>query len=302
MKTINIMLQSIVVASVLLYCTPCIAAPIDSSQYTIIPIRFISNLPVIRVKVNDFYTNLVVDTGTTRVNATLSKPVLDNSSAKYIGVIPDSSMMNYLHQKFPYKKYTIKRITIGDFDLKNITVIEFPGMNFFSDGKTAIPLLLNNGTIGVETLKHYSVIFDYPKKRMILIQGKKSLKEYDVEHWNKVKFFYGKSGAVFTKGTVGHATVNILWDTGNSFATVNKSIAKKLGKVESCPDNVESHDPKCVMLKIANLDIDGKNYGRQTLLVHSSSPEDDISLGWSFLKNHQVYFDFKNRIMAIKTQ
>src|SRR3990167_6594754 len=102
MKATNIFLRSIVVIYALSYCTSCTPEPVESNQYTIVPIKFISNLPVISVKINDLYTDLTVDTGTTRVNAMLSKPVLNNSSAKYVGIIPNAYMVNYLSQKFPY--------------------------------------------------------------------------------------------------------------------------------------------------------------------------------------------------------
>src|SRR3990167_7815827 len=102
MKTINILLGSLVVIYVLSNYTSCTAEPAEFNQYTIVPIKFISDLPVISVKINNLYTDLMVDTGTTRVNAMLSKPVLNNSSAKYVGIIPNAYMVNYLSQKFPY--------------------------------------------------------------------------------------------------------------------------------------------------------------------------------------------------------
>jgi hypothetical protein len=257
----------------------------------VVPIHFYQNEPVAEVRLNGYQSNLIIDLGTTTADAMILKRTLDAAHATYLGVIPGCYMTNFRGNKFACKQYMIKKFQLGGVTLNHINVIEFPGIGYFTNDPKGISAMLNNGTIGIELLKKFNVLFDYHRNQMILISKNKSLRTLTTG-WTAIPFYYGKSGNVLLKGKLNTTPVVMMLDTGNSASTISADLVDKykFGRLNA---NKE-------MTKINDVMVGLHHDQDQFLLIRNSNKEADVSLGAPFFSTHLVYLDFKNSRMYIK--
>ena len=265
-----------------------------ASNYSILPLQFFSHEPVAKIRLNGYQTNLIVDLGTSDFDLLLSKRLLDKSRAKLIKIDDKNFLINYRRQKYPIKYYLISNTQLGDLKLKNLSAIQFPGMNFFSDQSERHSTVLDNGTIGINLLKKFNVIFDYAHHRMVLIKNDNFFKKYKVDKWVKIPIYYAASGNILTKGSINNLPVRIILDTGNNASSMSAHFANKLKTLNKNQYlKVNEHNI------VSDLAIYNYHLGTQSFQIHNTQPEADISLGWYFFSNHRVYFNFKGMYMAI---
>ncbi len=266
----------------------------ESSSYSVIPLKFYSREPIAKIFINGVATNLIVDLGTSSFDLMLSKQVLTRSGAKLSSIDNKNFFSNYRRQKYPIKTYSITQVQLGDYKLHNLSALGFPGMGFFSDDPAKLSPILNNGTIGVNLLKKFNIIFDYQHHKMVLIKNNAQINEYKVDEWKRIPIYYA-SDNILTRGSIGKVPVRIILDTGNNALTMSLEILQKIKSVTK--DGVIKDDEHQI---VSNLSIGNYLLKAQTFEVHNTHPEADISLGWDFFKNHVVYFNFKEKYMAIK--
>lgn len=285
-KTVNNFVYYLIMISFLFLSSHGIA----SNAYTIIPLEFCSQEPMVKIKLNGRPVQLIIDLGTSGYDLTLSKALLSLSNAKFINIDSKNYFTNYRREKYPIKNYLIENAEFGDFKLDNLSAIEFPGMSFFSDKPQKLDKALNNGTIGINLLKKFNVIFDYPNGRLILLHDEKAASRYNVTHWIKIPLHSASDNTLLVSGKVDGIPAKILIDSGNNALTISASFLKKLHSIA----NKQTSRVIINDLTIGDFHLKSKSY-----YIHNTHPEADISLGWDFLKDHQIYLNFKKLYLAI---
>lgn len=283
----------------------CFGAELNNPGYSIIPLNFIRGMPIADVKLNGEDVELLIDTGTAKAYTMVYSGILKKISAQYIETVPNQYLMNFRRQRYLYKKYNIQKFSIGQYDLTNIESIEYPGALFFSTNQNSklLTSALNNGTVGIELLKHYSIIFDYPHSRMIISTSNQYPLDYDVSSWKKFPFEYNQSGHVITQAKINNKLFRVTWDTGASLSITSPAMAAQIGTPENCAssDNTTLDNSHCMLIKTPDFIFGEQNYGSQMFYVTQVVMDNfDISIGSSFFQNHIVFFDFTKKVMAIE--
>lgn len=265
--------------------------------YSVLSIKFCSSLGLIDVEVNSYKIPLNIDLGTTKVNVALSQDILNKCSAEYVSNM-HGYFTNYKNEKLPFKKYSIRSLSIGDYQIKNGYAMTFPSISSFTEKSYRRANMLNNGTIGLETFKNFKIIFDYPHKKIIVIKTKIP-QQYDVYHWQKFSFHYEKSGAILIDAMINHALLKILLDSGSSLSVVNPAKANIIALPQPCPKevNIGSH---CEMVIANGMDINKYHLPTQPFyLLPSKMNFADATLGVDFFKKHIIFIDFNENVIAV---
>lgn len=251
-----------------------------NSGYSIIPIHMNSGLASAVVKINGYKTHLVIDLGS-RGNALLSQNIVNKSHATYVGKGRSSTSSNTYDGTYSKEKskqiestsYLVNNFIIGNYRLRNIEVVTVPGASFFGteNGKKSSSAL-DNGTIGIEIFKQFSVIFDYPHRKIVLIKNDIIPNSYNIQNWKKIHFDYDSGGGILLNVIANNIHLRVDLDSGSSTSTVTPQIASKIGRTRQCPKIIDS-DARCKLLTVKDLIVGENHFGSVDFIVLGGKPQ-----------------------------
>ncbi len=270
----------------------------QNNQYSILPIQFYTGVPFVPVTINGVKTQLYVDLGGGGTYVSLSQAILNEAhtgEGKVTGYFT-----NWKGEHLPKIEYTLKQLTIGQYTIDHLPATQFATIRPFTNDTSRVSPLLNNGIIGLELLKKFSLIIDYQGNKIILFHGPLPI-EYVNIPWKKFSFESGPSGVIITRSVINHTPVRVLWDTGNNYSTMKPEVASFAGLFSTCPANLMPEDLNCHLVKTPDFVVDNQDMGSQTFYVLPTQlPNMDASLGGNFFKEHIVWIDFDKKIIGVK--
>ena len=269
----------------------------DGSEQTTVPIRLLGNRPIIELKVNDFERplNFVLDTGS-------GISVISNNTARLLKLKP-VARGGYAKGlggdgKFEIVYGFIKRVSIGDVDIRNVPVYI---RDFHSSSEEV------DGYIGLSLIAKFLTTVDYGKLNFAL-QKRDSL---PVPNAESVSLPLRLTSSGFLSGEVQlegiENPLNFIVDTGASVSVISDNLAgldgikdlvqgEKMRVIGSA--GVTEGVPSFLLPRVSfgkhsrqsitaiTLDLD--------LINEASGFEQAGILGGNFLKNYRLTFDFRN--------
>ena len=154
------------------------------------------------------------------------------------------------------------------------------------------------GNRGLGLLEKFNIIIDYKNKKLILINGNDYPPEYNIATWPKINFLM--EGNIVTPIKFGDKTENLLWDTGAPFNFIKPEF-KITGEIKSCTEtDISEFGSNCKKI-FSNIVINDYHLGKHMFYIISMKglPAEGV-IGAPFFKNHIVYINFSQKILAVK--
>jgi hypothetical protein len=150
-----------------------------------------------------------------------------------------------------------------------------------------------NGVIGIDLMRQFNVLLDYKNSRVILIKFGAYQNQYNVKSWIRVPVS-PKTGIINAK--INGADAALVFDTGAN-ASIMKATAKIPAAKKSC---ASKSNPSCKYFETMTFMVAGKQLPRTKFFIQKDEFPFDGLIGSNFLKEHEVFFDFKNNLAFIK--
>ncbi len=279
-----------------------------NNGYSIIPIHMNSGLASAVVKINGYKTQLIIDLGS-RGTALISQNMINKSHATYIGKGRSYTSSNTYDGIYSTDKskqiestsYRVNDFIIGNYHLKNIEVVTAPRASFFGiKNEKKSSSALDNGMIGIEIFKQFSVIFDYPHRKIVLIKDDIIPNSYNIQNWKKIHFDYDSGGGILLNVIANNIHLRMDLDSGSSTSTITPQMASKIGRSTQCPKIIDS-DSRCKLLTVKDLIVGENHFGSVDFIVLGGQvAEEEGTLGVNFFEKNIIFIDFKNQIIFIK--
>lgn len=190
------------------------------------------------------------------------------------------------------KAYIVPKIGLGNLILRDLRVIELTAENENTGLISGQPGKNNiSGSFGRTSLLKNNLFLDFPNARFIICNQKKVLG--DQSKWVKVPFVLDKEGILFRVET-DFGTKTFLLDSGATVNFIREDFVEGLfwKKNSSSSFGVGA---------IEKFIIGEKDFGKTNLFSIEIKNVEKVEgvLGMDFLRNHQVYIDFSDKMLYI---
>ena len=233
------------------------------------------NEPVLIAKINEVEIPISFDLGD-------SSPLsLQQSALDEIAAVPtgESIRQQGIDGFFTVPTYKIHRLRIGNAIFTDITA------KLDAPQGTYVPSTLVRGTLGSGLLKSYSVLIDYPRRRMALLRHE-TPQFLSLCRGMSVKFSDRPAvwqGEAFTEADTDFGHVTLAWDTGAQMTVLNQLVSHATNRIVS-----------------RRLKLGGRNYGPYPMgLLVADLPGFDGMIGDDFFQTHRVCIDYPGRRVVI---
>ncbi|CAG0999799.1 hypothetical protein PLCT2_03002 [Planctomycetaceae bacterium] len=248
----------------------------SSAHSWTLPVRFVFNLPVIDLQIGAHTVPVVIDTGS---NGTiwLAPAVAQRVGARFTG--QSSTYYDAHGHAFAARNYVLSECALDGIKLRNIEGREFASA---ADGGPEI-----QGIIGLGVLRHFRVVFDWPRAAMELstggLAGREQFRQVPMR-WTS----YGLETHVVIDGT----ELEFIWDTGASASIL------KFGRVAA---RLLTKREGYLMYAAAHMHIGGTDFGAQDFYMQDlEEPPGDGLIGANFFMKHRVLLDLEANVLGVE--
>ncbi len=264
-----------------------------SRECKFIPVSFDKfHLPLIDIELEGKIYPLVVDLGF-KAQMDLEDGILQTVNKQSFGT---SRSMDLKSNRYISPKYVIPTIKMGGVSFDEVIVKEkneaFHRNTVIREQNANIPSK-RRGTVGFSLLKRKNLLLDFPHARLAFIDKDNRQVGYPVEDMLKVPFEMTASGVIINIGT-DMGEKKFLVDTGATMTALRSS--------ECCPEKYHKDSCEQDCFVTSQFVIGGKNFGDMVVYPLDITPEmDKIDgfLGMTFLMDHVVYIDFREKMLYI---
>jgi hypothetical protein len=266
---------------------------LQKEDYACVPITFgMAKWPFVTVKIYGNSYPLELDLGSQ------SFLKLDSNITSFIKK-RDYGLTAYLDLKGNYyqsSRYLLDEIHIGKISFNEVLTDEQNNSFFLNssfNGKTSTDRPL--GAIGRLLLRRINLFLDFPHSQLILTNSAKRLKKagYSIEGMTRVPFHVSRVGLVLLIETdLGEKKFSL--DTGSTYTLLRSSLMKD--------QNLTEKEEGLPAFTSSRFQMGGKDFGCRDLYRFDFADEFteiDGVLGMDFMRNHQLYIDYPNRIIYI---
>ena len=268
----------------------------NNLSYSILPLAISSQgLPEIYVEIEENTFPLVLDTGASSTEITLSPKILTQINASLTG--EKGQFHDIVGDIHDYEVYTIPELKIGNCTLKNLKAQTFFGLwGGNNEGFIETPAS-QNGVIGLGLLKKFKgLLIDYSENQILFLKKDFLPMEYDLTTWTQIPFEI--NGGIATFINVNKKERTFLWDTGSNFSPVKKNIFSDIEKYSR--NTIRKHEVICVN----DLNVNGKEFGPFycTFFPEQTAFPDDGIIGGTFFNDNAVFIDFEKQLIFFKSK
>lgn len=268
------------------------------NKTAVFPVRFIQGLPTININIQGKIIPMLVDTGANNTAITL-----DESIAKKLNVSYKKetiSFGNACGEISTYKIFTIPKIYLGHLKTTNV-----PGYAYTKSPGCGIDAKIPSnikGSVGLDFLKNFQLIFDFPNQKLVFFEGKLP-DSYRRLQWQKIKLLKNNSGEMVVNSTIYDKDLTLLLDTGCTNSVLDPGLIAK-ANYRACSHDMDN-DSNCEVLKVDNFIMNSKKVGELSFLtfknlkICQAGIPYDGQIGVDFFNKHKVYVNWAQREIAI---
>lgn len=226
----------------------------------------------------------------------LDRKIITNINKKPYGKVQWKSITGV---SFEASSYTIPKIKIGDLVWTDVITTEVSeesvgNVTLWKNLDTTKTYNKYVGELGRPFFEKYNILFDFSHEKIIISNDYKKMKQegYDLEKMVKIPLQDGRGIILSAATDLGIRNFDI--DTGSTLNIIRTSLLQ--GK--ECKPELHGLDT----FTTSKFIVSGNDFG-QIMLYSYELPtelhEIEGTLGMSFLNDHIVYFDYKNRVVYI---
>lgn len=249
--------------------------PSPTASWTV-PVRFVFNLPIVDVRIGGHTVPVVVDTGS---NGTIW---LAPDVARRVGVRFTGSSSTYYDARgnaFSARSYVIQECSLDGIQMRHVEGREFASA---AEGGPEI-----QGIIGLGVLRHFRVIFDWPRAAIQLSTSNLG----EREKFRTVPMRWTSYG-IETKVMVDGAELELIWDTGASASVL------KFGRVAE--HRLAKHQGHLIYAA-GQTQIAGAKFGPLDFYMQDlEEPPGDGLIGANFFMKHRVLLDLDKGLLGVQ--
>jgi hypothetical protein len=261
-----------------------------SIDQTVLPLSFSpQGMPAATVEIQGKKIPLAFDTESDTI--ALSEDIIKKQHLN-IKILPEDKTKCYhgsTSKEHCLKSFIIPTLKVGDFTLHNI-----PGAmrDYMWGEKPEAKFIMtqpyHNGVLGLNVLRQFNLLIDYPHEQAILLKQDLYPKNYKVKNWIKIPFALNKYG-INTKAKINGIDTTLSWITAANHSVIMPPTMKKIAPA---PPAYISFVPD--KLIVENIEIPNAEFH----IVDDGFPFEVI--GSSYFQEHVVFIDFKNQYLFIQ--
>lgn len=277
-----------------------------------IPFKFINNLIIINIKVNDVPLNFLLDTGVEQ-SILFSLDETDQISFAQMESVKIKGFGK--KEAFDGYKSTLNEIKIKDFVDKNHTLYLVLDQNINISSDVGVPV---NGIIGYHFFKNNLVKIDFENNRIIIYKNSEVQLATVEKSFSKVplQFHNGKpylNSSIKFENVTDEFTAKLLIDTGNTdavwlFKEKNNQIKIPQTNVEDYLGRGFSGDVFGFRGRVPEFSINEFSISQPIIAFPNANETTEIdavenrsgSIGSEIIKRFTVYFHYKSQLMYLK--
>lgn len=261
-----------------------IVLPIELSQ---------QGFPVVAIEIQGHSIPVIFDNGASRTSIALSQEIVKKLELKLLPTNEKACFHDDTGKETCLKVYTIPELKIGHKTLRNVPcqLMDKLWGGHYDEGFIWFEAA-KNGVLGLDFLRQFNVLVDYPSSRAILIPLGAYPHQYNVKNW--IRMPVSTDGIIVAN--INGVTTKLVWDTGANHS-IMKSTAKVLteGKIATIKG-----DPPYQSFETTTFTVCDQPFPKTEFFIQKSEFPFDGLIGSSFFKEHPVFFDFKNNVMWVK--
>ena len=257
--------------------------------------------PIVHVPINGRLVPLVVDTGALGMGLSLSKDVLDTfHELDEIGVDRYTDLTGKVTN---VKQYKLSELDIDGFSFRNLVINEYYQWGLYSEKSSqASNNVQIKGVIGIQLLKQFPVIMDFVNNKFFILSSVEVVPSaiYERSKWQKVKFALNSNGIEIsaTFGSNNRGSLDL--DSASTISIIKPSMVPHNEINYNCELLFQGED-KCRYYLAKDLKLDNVSFGQQQFIIYGfNEPVSSGILGFDYLNDKIIFFDFKNKYMLVK--
>ena len=252
-----------------------------------------SRLPLIDIEIDEKLHLVHFDLGSS-LGLELKQKQLSEIQAIPDGVQKWGGIDGVRHESRAFK---IPKANLAGLVFKNLRVIELTAENENTGLINGTPSNMSIcGGLGRKALLKYNLFLDFAHDRFIICRKKQPLINQGIlfQEYTKVSFHLDKEGILFRVETDFGPKTFVL-DTGATFNVINAELVKQLEWPRNNANTIG-------IGKSEKLVMGGRDFGKVDLISYDFCGFDKIDgiLGMEFLKEHQVFIDFTEKMLYFK--
>lgn len=269
----------------------------SKSYHQEMPVKFSrTNVPIMDVEIDGVLYPVGIFPGS-KFSMTLFQSIMTNIEKKVHGKV---EWKNGIGASFESLSYMIPKIKIGDLIWADIVTTEEKeewtrGVTLWNNPDTTITYNKFVGGLGRPFFEKYNVLFDLRRSRIIISNDLKKLKKEGFNLANMIKIPLEEGRGIIVSAATDLGVRNFEIATGSTVNVIRPSFLQ--GK-ECIPEQYGLD-----AFTSSKFVLNGSDFGEMILYpseIPSELHEIDGELGMSFLANHVIYFDYRNRVVYIE--
>lgn len=262
--------------------------PLPAGDVLDVPVTFENDLPVVEFVVEDHTLRLIVDLGGTDA-VSLSASAAEQLDLRWSG--RSRSVADAFGRMWRSREFVIPRAELAGLTLDGVRGYEMHDGRFNIPSAGGRPPVQLDGYIGVDLLRRFNLLVDYPNGRFRLV-AHDAPPPVDTSAWATSAFEFGRPGVTSRIGLDGVSRL-ATWDTGANHTVIR-------------PDRVSRSAPRRQRttgdeMTSAELTIGGTPLGSlELVLLDFRQPSVDVILGTNLFRDHATWFDFTASRLAVE--
>jgi len=252
-------------------------------------------LPSTFITIGNKTIPILVDTGATKAEVTLSSYALGNLRVEFTG--KQNCFLSY-DGNHCQQEFILPEVKIGTFVLHNVKGTLMTQLWGGRDKNFLTTEASKNGVIGLGLLSKFNFLLDYPHAKLILLQPGNKPSNYPIQNWIVIPF----QKNLTTKLKIDNNLLVLSWDTGAVPSIIKRMVAANFHQV-MCPAKTSYGDINCrrinttVFSTTTNQEL--PNTWFMLADIPAAAPFDGL-IGSNFFRNNAVYFDFGEDEIYVK--
>lgn len=262
-------------------------APAPAASGTVVPLRIVNYLPVVEVQTQGRTLQLIVDLGGTDA-LSLSQSALAELEVEFTG--RSRTIFDAFGRLWRGREFFVPEVDLAGLALRDVRGYEIPDSRFNIPGGSGAEDAQLDGYIGVDLLRQFNVLVDYPNGRLVFVEHD-APPPVAIDDWPGSRFSFGRAGVVSPIRLDGRR-IRANWDTGASHTVIRSDRAN--------PDWPRWQRGPEEAVTAESLNIGGEDFGAFDLvLMDFRQPSVDVIIGTNLFEQRAVWFDFVNLRLAI---
>lgn len=254
----------------------------------VIPLTLLHNMPVVDLHTQRRTLRLIVDLGGTDALA-LTKSTLRDLNVRWTGGntwVADA--FGTLHRS---REFILPDASLGGLDLHGVHGYEVHDGRVLLPGPPGDPPLQLDGYVGLDLLRLFNVLVDYPNDRLVLADPQAPL-PVDITHWATSPFDLSRVG-ITSRFTAAGRSMDVVWDTGANWTCIRPASVP--------PDQPRRTRGREQAVKLSSVIIGGRDVGPLTaVILDFRQPNVDLIVGTNLFRECAAWFDFTQRRLAVQ--